>query len=129
LDINPRLLDKLLYGLENSSAQFSISDCTKSAGIESAAIRYACYGAMPHIFHPKFLTPNRDTKSYAQIPQIHDCKDVGDEVFKFEDKSQFLTCFEKTAISSLNDSELHTSPPASTGVPDVHKRDKDAIYG
>ena len=26
-----------------------------------------------------------------------------------------LTCFEKTAISSLNDSELHTSPPATPG--------------
>ena len=25
------------------------------------------------------------------------------------------TCFEKTAMSSLNDSELHTSPPATPG--------------
>ena len=26
-----------------------------------------------------------------------------------------VTCLEKTAISSLNDSELHTSPPATPG--------------
>lgn len=32
----------------------------------------------------------------------------------------YLTCFEKTAISSLNDSEEHTSPPATPGSRGVH---------
>jgi len=31
-----------------------------------------------------------------------------------------LTCFENTAISSLNDSEEHTSPPATPGSRGVH---------
>ena len=35
-------------------------------------------------------------------------------------KGQNLTCFENTAISSVNDSELHTSPPATPGSRGVH---------
>ena len=34
--------------------------------------------------------------------------------------SFFLTCFEKTAMSSLNDSDEQTSPPATEGSLGVH---------
>ena len=41
-------------------------------------------------------------------------------LFDVEMKGQRLTCFENTAISSVNDSELHTSPPATPGSLGVH---------
>ena len=56
------------------------------------------------------IVPNNPSP-FDMVGAVSGCECIVESV----DCQSCLTCFEKTAISSLNDSELHTSPPATPG--------------